>query len=224
MRNTIIVGSGAVAAEVTSYIQDSNTHASDERQLNILGYLEFEENISKYWSKYKFQKPVLSDIYKYNIQKDDHFIVAIANVEFRAKVIEILKDRKASIIGFIHCSVIIADSARLGIGNIIYPHCIIGPNATIGNNNLLTSYSFISHDCVVGDNNLFSTSGISGNVTVGGNNFFGIRATVLPNISIGDRNVIQAGMIVDKEVGNDSTVFHRFREKVIAIKSVNDQE
>jgi acetyltransferase-like isoleucine patch superfamily enzyme len=224
MKNIIIVGSGAVAAEITSYIQDSNTHSSDDRHLNILGYLEFGENISKYWSKYKFQQPVLSDIYKYNIQKNDYFIIAIANVEFRAKVLGTLRDRQASIIGFIHHSVIVANSAKIGVGNIIYPHCIIGPNATLGNDNLLTSYSFISHDCKVGDNNLFSTSGISGNVTVGNNNFFGIRATVLPNISIGDRNVIQAGMIVDKEVGNDSTVFHRFREKVIAIKSVNDQE
>ncbi len=222
MKNTIIVGSGAVAAEVTSYIQDSNTHSLDDNKLNILGYLEFEENISKYWSRYQFRQPVLSDIRRYKIQEDDHFIVAIADIDFRIKVISILKERNAKIIGFIHHSVIVADSAIIGAGNIIYPHSIIGPNATLGNNNLLTSYSFVSHDCKVGNNNLFSTAGISGNVNVGDNNFFGIRATVLPNISIGDRNIIQAGMIVDKEVGNDSTVFHRFREKVIAIKSVND--
>jgi UDP-3-O-[3-hydroxymyristoyl] glucosamine N-acyltransferase len=89
---------------------------------------------------------------------------------------------------------------------------------------MLTSYSFISHDCKIGNNNFFSTAGLGGNVTVGNNNFFGIRATVLPNISIGDKNTIQAGMIVDKEVKNDNIVFHRFKEKVIAIKTTNDQE
>src|SRR5579862_3970607 len=150
MRNLIIVGSGAVAAELTSYIEDSNTHTSVDNQLKILGYLEFEENISKYWARYKFQQPVLGDIHHYNIQNDDHFIIAIANVEFRIKLLRELNQRNARIIGFTHHSVIIANSAKIGIGNIIYPHCIVGPNATIGNGNLLTSYSFISHDCKVG--------------------------------------------------------------------------
>jgi acetyltransferase-like isoleucine patch superfamily enzyme len=217
MINVIIVGSGAVAAEITSYIEDQNRHIEENKQLNILGYLDFEENKVKYWARYKLKMPVIADVYSYKVNKDDHFIIGIADILFREKMIETPNLKGAKIIGFIHHTAIIANSAVIGSGNIIYPHCIIGPNTIIGNNNLLTAYSFISHDCKIGDNNFFSTAGLSGNVKIGNNNFFGIRATVLPNISIGDRNTIQAGMIVDKILSDGNTIFHRFKEKIIAI-------
>ncbi len=192
--------------------------------MNILGYLDFEENISRYWSKYKFEKSVIGDVHSYKIKNDDHFIVAISDIVFREKMLDILVSRAAKIIGFIHYNSIIAESANIGTGNIIYPYCIIGPNAIVGNNNLVTSYSFISHDCKVGDNNFFSTAGLSGNVNVGNRNFFGIRATVLPNVSIGDHNIVQAGMIVDKDVSDNSIIFYKFKEKIIAIKSPTGDE
>lgn len=40
----------------------------------------------------------------------------------------------------------------------------------------------------------------------------GIRVTTVPDIIIGNRNKIQAGMIVDKNVGDDSTLFYRYKE------------
>jgi acetyltransferase-like isoleucine patch superfamily enzyme len=222
--NVIIVGSGAVAAELTSYIEDHNSHVDVNNRMNILGYLDFEENISKYWSRYKLEKPVLGDVHSYNIERDDHFIVAISDIAFREKILNILESRLARITGFLHYNSIIAKSANIGTGNIIYPYCIIGPNAIIGKNNLITSYSFISHDCKVGDNNFFSTAGLSGNVNVGNRNYFGIRSTVLPHVSIGDSNVVQAGMIVDKDVSNNSIIFYRYKEKLIAIKSPTGNE
>ncbi|MEG2471573.1 MAG: hypothetical protein RSA75_09950 [Bacteroidales bacterium] len=52
-------------------------------------------------------------------------------------------------------------------------------------------------------------------------NYFGIRGTTLPNIEIGSKNTIQAGMIVDKNIENESTCFYRFKEKVLAIPKVD---
>jgi UDP-3-O-[3-hydroxymyristoyl] glucosamine N-acyltransferase len=216
MKNIIIVGSGAVAAELTSYIDDQNKHTGGEDRLDILGYLDLEENIPRYWARYKLKKPVLSNIYDYKAKEGDHFIVGISNIDFREKMMMVLKEKNATISGFIHHTAIIAETAKMGSGNIVYPHCLIGPGADIGNNNFITSYSFISHDCRIGDNNFFATAGLSGNSSIGSNNYFGIRSTVLPNIVIGNKNTIQAGMIVDKNIGDDSIVFHRFKEKVIA--------
>jgi len=224
MRNIVIVGSGAVAAEVSSYIEDNNKHIPVDDQLQIRGYLEFEENITKYWSRYQFQQPVLGDIHNYQIQENDHFIVGIANIGVRKEMVGYLNKRACKTIDFVHYTSIIATSARIGKGNIIYPHCIVGPNTNIGEHNLLTSYSFVSHDCSLGNFNLFSTSGIGGNVKVGSENFLGIRATILPHVSVGDGNIIQAGMIVDKNLGDGSTIFHRFKEKVIAVRKENDGE
>jgi len=221
MRNIIIIGTGAVAAELTSYIEDNNLKVESTNQINLLGYIEYDYNIEKYWSRYNLKKPVLCDIDSYFPSENEEILLGISDITFRNKIIDKLIKKNAQFTSFVHSTVIIPDTVQLGIGNIIYPFCIIGPNTVLGNFNMITSYSFISHDCIIGDSNFFSTSGLAGRVNVGDNNFFGIRATVLPHINIGNNNTIQAGMIVDKNVEDNSTVFHRFKEKVVVIKQNN---
>jgi len=223
MKNIIIIGTGAVAAELTSYIEDNNTHVDDDQKINILGYIEYDYNIENYWAKYKLKAPVLCDIDSYFPSANEEVLVGIADIPFRNQIIGWLLKKKASIANFIHSSVIIPESAQLGIGNIIYPFCIIGPNTIIGNYNMITSYSFISHDCKIGNGNFFSTAGIAGRIEIGDNNFFGIRSTVIPHVSIGNNNIIQAGMVVDKSIKDNSTIFYRYKEQIIAIPKVDKQ-
>jgi acetyltransferase-like isoleucine patch superfamily enzyme len=218
MKKTVIVGTGAVAAELTSYIIQHNESVEDNMKIDLVGYLEYDYNIEKYWKKYKFTKPVLGDIDTFTFDQGFQFLIGISDIKFRNAIIFKI-ERKGGVFGqFIHHSVIIPEGAKIGIGNIIYPYCIIGPNTEIGNFNMITSYSFISHDCVIGNGNFFSTTGVAGRVVIGDNNFFGIRSTIIPDISVGNQNIIQAGMIVDKRIENDSVIFHRFKEKVFAIK------
>ncbi len=217
MKKVIIIGSGAVAAELTSYLDDNNRHLERKFKIDLLGYIEYENNIEKYWKKYKLTKPVIGNIDDYIFEKDVEVLVAISNIEFRNQIIKVLEQKNVKFHQFVHHSVIIPKDLVIGEGNIIYPFCIIGPNSKIGNFNIFTSYSFISHDCIVGDRNVFSTSGLAGNVKILDNNFFGIRSTVLPKVSIGNWNVIQAGMIVDKSIDDRTTVFYRHKEKIIAI-------
>jgi len=217
MKNLIIIGTGAVAAELTSYIEDYNTKVGLDNSINLLGYIEYEFNIEKYWAKYKLKAPVLCDIDSYVPSDIEEVLIGISNISFRNEIIDRLLKKKACIANFIHSSVIIPESVQLGTGNIIYPFCIIGPNTVIGNFNMITSYSFISHDCIIGNGNFLSTAGIAGRINIGDNNFFGIRATVLPHVSIGNNNVIQAGMVVDKSIKDDTTIFYRYKEQVLAI-------
>lgn len=217
MRNVIIVGSGAVAAELTFYIEDTNTKVEEIDKINILGYLEYSDVIEKYWKKYNFKAPVLSDIDAYTPDHNEEVLVGIANINVREQMINILLKKNATIGSFVHHSVIKPKDSNWGVGNIIFPFCIIEQNAVINNYNLITSYSFISHDCHVGNNNFLSTAGLAGNVTIGNNNFFGIRSTVIPGITIGNNNVIQAGMIVNKNIKDNTTIFYRYKEQVLAI-------
>lgn len=215
VQNVVFVGSGAQAAELTSYIDD--TDYGQTHSLCVKGYLEYEHNIEKYWKKYGFKKPVLGDVDTYEIVENDVFVIAIAHVEFRKKMINILKSKGAHFINLVHPSVVCAHDAKLGEGNIIYPFCMIGPKTVLGDFNVLTSYSFVSHDCKVGSNNFLSTCGLAGHVEVGDDNMFGIRSTVIPDCKIGDANIIQAGMTIDKNIGNNTTVFYRYKEQVLAI-------
>ncbi len=217
MRKIVIIGTGAVAAELTSYIEDNNKHTNSESQIDLLGYIDYEYNIEKYWQKYQLQKPVLGDVDNFNFKNEIEVLIGISDIKFRNEIISKLETKGVTFCQFIHYSVIIPETIELGKGNIIYPFCIIGPNSKIGDFNMITSYSFISHDCVVGNGNFFSTAGIAGRVSVGDCNFFGIRSTVIPHISIGNRNMIQAGMMVDKSIKDETTVFYRYKESIIAI-------
>jgi len=211
-KSLVIVGSGAVAAEITSLIEDSQYGAS--YGVEIKGYLDFNDDLLK---KYEYKKPYLGTVDIYSPKENDVFIVAIGNIRYRKENAGKIVAKGGEFINLIHSTCIIANTVEIGKGNIVNPFSMIGPKVKMGNFNLITSYSFISHDCIIGSYNFFSTAGLCGHVEVGDENTFNIRSTVIPHIKIGSRNIIQAGMIVDKEINNDTTVFHRFKEKVIAI-------
>jgi sugar O-acyltransferase (sialic acid O-acetyltransferase NeuD family) len=215
MTKIVIVGSGGFAAEITSFFK--NTSAPHYENLDIQGYIDYEENIDKYWKRYNLDKPVLNDIDNYKISEDEFFVVGIADNHFRNFVIKRIKEKGGRFINLIHPTALVDEKSLMGKGNIISPYSIIGPNVEIGDFNVLTEQSIISHDCRVGNNNVFSTSVLCGHVKIGDDNYFGVRSTVIPHVSFGNRNVVQAGMVVDKDVKDDSVVFHRFKEKVIAV-------
>lgn len=171
----------------------------------------------QHWKEYKYQSPYLGDFLSYEIKAGDYFVLALGNYKVKRQVVCEIKRRGGKFITLVHPTAIVAKTALIGEGNILDPFTIVGPNVKLGDFNLLTSQSIISHDCVVGDYNFFATSLLCGYNVVGDDNYFGIRGTTLPDISIGNRNVIQAGMIVDKNVEDDSTIFYRYKEKLIAI-------
>jgi len=199
----IIIGTGAVAAEITMFFPDQ-----------IDGYLEYDYNIEKYYTKYNLKKPVFGDVDNYEIKSSDRFVLGFADVTFRGKIIVKMTTRGARFMNLIHDSAIISNDSYIGIGNVIYPQCIVSVNTAIRDFNLLTCQSIISHDCTLGSNNVLASTLLCGHVNAGDYNMFGIKSTVIPHINIGSGNVIQAGQIVDKHVGNGQVVFHRFRENV----------
>jgi len=217
MKNIIILGTGGLAAQLTFYIEDNNSKVGNDEKYNILGYIDFDYNIDKYWKKYNFKNPVLCDIESYIPKETEEVLIAISDVKFRNKMIDILTKKKAKIGNFIHSTVIISKSQKLGVGNIVMPFCEIEPNSQVGDYNILTPYSFISHDSIVGSGNFFSKAGIAGHAKVGSNNYFGLGSIVIPHVNIGNNNIIMAGMVVSKSVKDDTTVFYRFKEKVLAI-------
>lgn len=213
MKNIVIIGTGAVASELTMYL-------ADIKDVKLKGYLEYDYNLEKYYNSYHYEMPVLGDINTYFPQEDDYFLLGVSNVEFRNKAISIMQDKGGHFYTLIHPTALVANDAIIGEGCTLAPFCVIGPNTHIGNFNILTSYTAISHDCVLGNNNVFSSVIVCGRVTIGNNNTFYIRSTVQPDLQIGNNNVIAAGMIVDTNLEDNSTVFYRFKERFIAMPKV----
>ncbi|WP_316802123.1 acetyltransferase [Pedobacter nototheniae] len=219
MKKIIFIGSGAVASEVISYLEDIEKQNPAEKQ-TIFGFLnDNQDDFILKSEKYGFDAPYMGTISEHNFSSEVAYIFGFADPNGKNKIIDKLNITSLNFPNIIHPSVVIAKSAKLGIGNIIYPNTVIGPNCKIGNFNLVTSYSFISHDCEIGNYNFLSTAGLAGNVKVGNNNFFGIRSTIIPGVTVGDYNLIQAGMVLDKNVKDNETVFYRFKEKISIIKT-----
>ena len=218
IKSLVIIGSGALAAEISSHIISINSYGIDN--IMVKGYIDDDPNKFKINTiKYKYNEPYLGTLSQYCFNLNEEYIIGIGNINSRKMIIEILSKYKLNFTNLIHPNAQIDKNIILGNGNIIYSNTIIGPNVIIGDHNVITSFSFISHDCIIGNNNFFSTTGLAGSVTIGCNNFFGIRATVIPEIKIGDFNTLQAGMIIDKDIKDNETVYYRFKEKVSFIKT-----
>jgi sugar O-acyltransferase (sialic acid O-acetyltransferase NeuD family) len=219
VKKIVIVGSGAVAAEVTSYIEDGDFGSKEN--MVIKGYIDYNFNKEKYWKRYNFAQEILGDVNSYRILEEDNFVVCISDISFRSKIIEILRKRGANFINIIHPTSLISKNIIIGQGNIIYPFCQIGPKAQMGDFNFMTHNTTISHDCIVGSNNFIGGDGLCGHVRLGNNNFLGVRSIVLPHVKIGNDNIIQAGMVVDKNIKDKTTIFYRFKEQILAIPNAD---
>ena len=224
MKKVIIIGTGAHASEIVDYIDDNNKHSAFDDKYKIIGFLEYEYNRENYYNKYGFTAPILGDIENYLPSDDEFFILGVADIIFRQKILKIVLSKSYKFTNFIHHSCIVSRNLQLGVGNVICPGCIIGSNVKIGDFNMLNCHATISHDCIVGNNNIFSSySGTAGHVTIDNNNMFSLHSAIIPNLSVGSNNIIQAGMVVDKNIENDSVIFHRFKEKVLLVKQkMND--
>ena len=52
---------------------------------------------------------------------------------------------------------------------------------------------------------------------VGDGNLFCINSATIPGITVGNGNKIGAGMVLDKDIANDSVAFYRYKERVVAV-------
>jgi len=214
MKKVIIIGAGGHGAEIDDYIATMNSLQKKNR-IEIIGYID--DNPENY-SSYQLSGPLLGDIRSHEIQKNCEYIIAIGKPDIRQQIVSSFVEKGAVFASLIHPTTMISASAVIGRGNVIAPMVNLGPNVKIGDFNLLNARLSIGHDSVLGNFNFVAPNvSLSGHTSVGNNNIFGINSATIPGITIGSSNKIAAGMVLDKNVGDQSTVFYRFREKVIAI-------
>jgi sugar O-acyltransferase (sialic acid O-acetyltransferase NeuD family) len=219
MTDIIIIGAGGHAAEIDEYIRYSRKVTGIEK-FTIVGFLD---DNPKSYARYKFSAPFLGGLKDHKVLIGRHYLIGIADLKYRRFFIDKYKVEGAEFVTFIHCSAYVSESAIIGEGTIIGPNANIGPNVRIGNYTLINSRCSLGHDTVVGDYNFISPNVcFSGFTEVGNENLFGINSATIPNIEVGSRNKIAAGMILDQNIGNDTVVFHRFKEKIIAIPKIKE--
>lgn len=216
-KDIIIIGAGGHGAEVDEYIKFS-LKTENIKEFNVFGFLD--DNPANY-SNYKLSAPLIGGVRDHKVIKGKYYIIGIANLKYRRFFIDKFKAEGGKFMSFIHCNTYVSESAVIGEGTIIGPNANIGPNVKVGNFNLINSRCSLGHDTVIGDYNIISPNVcFSGFTTIGDENFFGVNSVTLPGISVGNRNKIAAGMVLDQNVKDDSVVFYRFKERVIAIPKI----
>lgn len=220
MVDVIIIGAGGHAAEIDEYIA-YNHHVTGRGELNIIGFLD--DNPDSY-ARYKFSAPLIGGATDHKVIKGHGYIIGIAGIAYRRLFVDRYKAEGAHFESLIHAGAYISRSALLGEGSIIGPNANIGPNVCIGKYTLINARCSMGHDTIIGDYNFISPNVcFSGFTSVGDENLFGINSATLPGVRIGSRNKIAAGMILDQNIEDDSVVFHRFKERVIAIPKTTSE-
>lgn len=214
MKDVIIIGASGHGAEIHEYIL-AHEKLTGQKEFRIVGLLDEKK---EYYERYAYTAPFLGPITGHTVKNNVWYIIAIANIKIRKMVVEDFLSSGARFTSFFHPTAYISSSAKIGNGVVIGPNANIGPNAVVGDFCLINSRCSIAHDSVLGSFNCLSPNVcLSGSTTIGNGNFFGINSATLQGVTIGDFNIIQAGMIIDQDIGNESTIFYRFKEKVIAI-------
>ncbi|GAO31664.1 acetyltransferase [Geofilum rubicundum] len=214
MKNVIIIGAGGHGAELDEYIQFSQK-CSGIKTLKVVGFLD--DNPANYAS-YHFSAPLMGGVREHKVVPDGFYIIGIANLAYRRFFVELFLSQGARFLTFVHSTAYVSESATIGQGSIIGPYVNVGPNAQVGNFTLINSRCSLGHDTVIGDFDFISPNVcFSGFSSVGNDNLFGINSSTIPHIRVGNRNKIAAGMVLDHHVPDDSVVFYRFKEKVIAM-------
>jgi len=203
MQKVIIVGAGGHAAEIDEYILYSR--AGKGPFLSIEGFID--DNPDSY-KAYQFSAPLLGSIKDHQVQQDVEYLIGIANLSYRRPIIEKLQAAGARFASFIHPDIYLSVSATIGQGVIIAPNVNVGPNVVIGDFTLINARCSLGHDTQIGRFNFISPNVcFSGFTSIGDENLFGINSATIPGIKVGHRNKIAAGMVLDRNVDNDSTVF-----------------
>ncbi len=214
MVDVIIIGAGGHAAEVNDYIICSKGRNGNP-DINVIGFIDDDPDSYK---SYNYDAPYLGSLGNHDVSLKYFYIMAIANIKYRRPIIDDFLKKGARFISLFHQSAYISKSARIGTGTILGPNVNIGPNVHVGCYNLINSRASLGHDTKMGSFNFISPNvSFSGNTCIGDENLFGINSATLPGVSLGHRNKISAGMIVDQNVNDDSVVFYRFKEKIIAV-------
>ncbi len=214
LQKVIIIGCGGHSAELDDYFYHAR-RKDPAFDMVIHGLLD--DNEASY-GQYRFSAPFMGSIRDHVVQPDCQYLMGIANLRYRRLIIERFLAMGARFARFVHPDAYISRSATLGEGVVIAPTVNVGPNVVIGDYTLINSRSSMGHDTRVGAFNFISPNVcFSGFTEVGEENLFGINSATIPGIRVGNRNKIAAGMVLDKPVGDDETVFYRFKEKVMAV-------
>jgi sugar O-acyltransferase (sialic acid O-acetyltransferase NeuD family) len=203
MKNIVIVGAGGFGREIACWLE-ATVLGADTR---LAGFLDDTIQACERLEE-RYPYPVLGSIAAYVPAKEDAFIIAIGDPSAKLAIAASLEKKGAVFFNFIHPTAMVARTASLGKGIIMFPGSVASANSVISDFVTINSYAGAGHDAIVGKGTTISAHvDITANVKIGESVFIGSHASILPNVEVENHARIGAGSVVVKRVKQGSTVY-----------------
>jgi sugar O-acyltransferase (sialic acid O-acetyltransferase NeuD family) len=196
MKNLIIIGAGDWGLEIFAWIQESVQY---NKEYIFKGFIDDNEgalsntNLDKNY--------LLGGIIDYQIDMEDVFICAIANLQIKEKVINFFNEKDAVFVNAFHKSVCFIGLSKIGRGVVLSPYVVVSNNSLIGDHVGVNLFCSIGHDVKIGKYcQLSSHCDLTGHVELGESVFLGSRVTIIPKIKVVAHSILGAGAVVFRNI------------------------
>lgn len=201
-RHWVVVGAGGLSREVICWADDAVRFGAAP---SIRGYL-VDSDYPRLGPAYNL--PWLGSLDDYDPPPEDACLIAVSDPMVKRQIVRRLQARGAKFASLVHPTAVLAKTAVLGQGCIIFPYAIVSADTVLDDFVTINSMSGIGHDSKVGAYSTLSTHvDITGGVTVGESVFFGSGARVMPGLSVGHEAKVGAGAVVVRSVPAGVTVY-----------------
>lgn len=210
MNNILVIGTGGLAREFTSYFSEFS------ERLSIIGY-----SSSNYDEHHKFGLP--GKFFKGDITPElvgtYDAVIAIGNPFIKKKIAAELRSLGFRFPSFIHPTSTVSKRTTLCEGTIISPNCMVSPNVVINSFSYLNFGVGVGHDTIIGEFCQINPGcQLGGSSVIGDETLIGSGSTILQGIRIGNKVTIAAGSVVFSAVSDGATMMGNPAKRMLAFE------
>lgn len=209
MKGLLIIGARGWGREVYDIAMACINAGAD---LKVKGFLDDKEDALLGYHNYP---PIIGSVETYDIQKDDVFICALGDVNFKKHYANIILKKGGTFISLVHPTAILGNSAKMGKGCVVGAYANLSSDTMIGDFVTISIRAGVGHDSTIGNyTHIGGNSSISGFVTIGENVTMHPGCLIVPHRKIGDKAIIGTGSVVLGNVKAGTTVFGNPAKKI----------
>ena len=190
MLDVVIIGAGGFAREVAALLWEC--FSPDEFRLK--GFLARNK---QELHGFNLGATVIGDPENYIPTKNERMLLAIGDIDARRRTVAALRQHGARFLTMVHPTAVVAETAVIGTGTILYPFTTVSNGAVLADYVHLSLYASAGHDSHVGKFCLLSPyATLNGFAVLEDEVFMGSHSMVGPGYTVGKESKISANTSV----------------------------
>jgi acetyltransferase EpsM len=191
----ILAGAGRFAEEVTSVAADAGCIVA-----------AWIEGLDPGRADSRHRPPILWVDEQAGFEPDLPVVVAIGSVKRRGLIERLVREGR-TLDSLVHPSAVVARSAILAAGVVVFPLVVIGARAEVGMGTILNRGALVGHHTSIGAHAFVGPGAVvAGGVTIGDSVQIGMGALVRDDVRVGEGAIVGMGAVVLGNVGPGTTV------------------